>query len=64
MKHPARSLVKTCNFDKFSVTDLMVDSNNASIGYSTLKLNKQYGFYKMMLNKYWNALAEKHSVFQ
>lgn len=55
---------KDLQFDRFSVTDLVVNNNLASIGYSTVSLNKLNSFYGMVLNKYWSGLATKAFSFK
>ena len=51
-------------FEIFTVTDLVQNTNRPSKSSSGLALNKEHRFYGMVLNKYWSALSERKYSFK
>ena len=50
-------------FDKFNITDLIINNPLDSRSLSHLKLNDTNKFYKAVLNKYWSTLAKINYSF-
>ena len=50
-------------FDVFDVTKLIINSNLASVGLSSLYLNISNEFYNFILNKFLSSLSKKNYTF-
>ena len=50
-------------FDKFNITDLIINDPLDSRGSGHLNLNKTNPFYETVLNKYWSSLAKINHTF-
>lgn len=51
-------------FTNFDIKNLVINSNLASDGYGTIKLNPDHGMYNMVLDDYWSSLSEKGYVYE